>query len=181
MGMAPFAESPFGIAAGAAFTVILIVAALGDLRTRRIPNRLVALLAVLGLAYAISAEPLLQGALSGGGGMLIGLALWLPFYALGWLGAGDVKLFAAAGAWLGPVGAVEGALVGACAGAILALVWMIRSRGVKRTAETLGLAAGTPSLLAPGEKDSRRSTLPYGIAMAFGALWAGWLPRMLLA
>ena len=179
--MVPFTESPFGIVAGALFTVILVVAAIGDFRTRRIPNRLVALLAVLGLAYSIAAQPVLSGALRGVEGLLLGLVCWLPFYVLGWLGAGDVKLFAAAGAWLGPVGAVEGALVGACAGALLALVWMIRSRGVKRTTEMLGMAAGSPSLLSPGEKDSRRSTLPYGIAIAFGAIWAGWLPRMLFA
>jgi prepilin peptidase CpaA len=179
--MGPFADSPLGLVAGLSFTAILLLAALGDLRTRRIPNRLVALLAVLGLVYSISAQPFLPGALRGSAGILIGLVCWLPFYAFGWLGAGDVKLFAAAGAWLGPIGAVEGALVGACAGAVLALVWMVRSRGVRRTAETLGMAAGSPALLSPGETDSRRSKLPYGIAIAFGALWAGWMPRMLFA
>jgi prepilin peptidase CpaA len=179
--MVPFTESPFGIVAGTLFTAMLVMAAIGDFRTRRIPNRLVVLLAVLGLGYSIAARPVLPGAFSGVEGLLLGLACWLPFYALGWLGAGDVKLFAAAGAWLGPAAAVEGALVGACAGAFLALVWMIKSRGVKRTTEMLGMAAGSPSLLSPGETDSRRSTLPYGIAIAFGAIWAGWLPGILFA
>ena len=33
----------------------------------------------------------------------------------------------------------------------------------------------------PVKRYSRRSTLPYGIAIAFGAIWAGWLPRLLFA
>ena len=111
--------------------------------------------------------------------MLAGLACWLPFYALGWLGAGDVKLYAAAGAWLGPERAAEGALIGALFGALLSLVWMARSHGMKGTVETLGLAAATPAVLAPSEGASKRSTLPYGVAIAFGAIWAGWMPQIL--
>ncbi len=179
--MAPFGDTPFGIAAGIAFTGILAYAAIGDLRTRRIPNTLVAVLACSGLIYSVIGEPVIPGLLRGLAGLTVGLACWLPFYALGWLGAGDVKLFAAAGAWLGPVGAIEGSLAGACAGAVLALVWMVRSRGMKGTTEVLGLAAGTPSILSPGDAGSRSSTLPYGIAIAFGAIVAGWLPGLLLA
>lgn len=175
-----FAGTPTGIGAGVIFSAILVVAAIGDFRTRRIPNRLVALLAVLGFAYSVAAEPVLPGLMNAGGGLLVGLGCWIPFYALGWLGAGDVKLFAAAGAWLGPMGALEGALTGACAGAILALAWMFKSRGMKGATETIALSAATPSLLSPDNDGSRRSTLPYGIAIAFGAIWAGWLPGLLL-
>lgn len=178
--MAPFGESSIGTVAGSVFTALLLVAAAGDVRSRRIPNRLVAVLGVLGLCYSVYAQPFLPGAFQGVGGILTGLGCWLPFHALGWVGAGDVKLFAAAGAWLGPAGAVEGAVVGAVAGAVLAILWMVRSRGAKGTAETLGLAAGSPALLAPVDGRSRRSSLPYGVAMAFGAIWAGWLPRVFL-
>lgn len=179
--MGPFSESSIGTVAGLVFTALLLVAAVSDVRSRRIPNRLVGVLGLLGLCYSVFAQPFLPGALQGVGGILTGLGCWLPFYALGWVGAGDVKLFAAAGAWLGPVGAVEGAVAGALAGAVLALVWMVRSRGAKGTAETLGLAAGSPALLAPGDAGSRRSSLPYGVAIAFGAIWAGWLPRLFFA
>ena len=179
--MVPFGQSPTGTAAGLVFTGLLVAAAAGDFQTRRIPNRLVAVIAVLGVVYSILSQPVAEGAVSAFAGLGVGLAVWLPFYALGWLGAGDVKLFAAAAAWLGPVGAVEGALVGACAGALLALLWMVGARGVKGTAETLGMATGSPSLLAPAGKTSRRSMLPYGVAIAFGAIWAGWLPRLILA
>ena len=165
---------------GIVFTGILVAAAIGDLRNRRIPNRLVIVLAVLGLFFSIVQQPVFPGLVRSSGGFIAGLACWLPFYALGWLGAGDVKLFAAAGAWLGPLQAVEGALIGALAGAILSLIWMLKSRGVRDTAVTLGMAASSPGLLTPSPGSPRRSTMPYGIAMAFGAICAGWLPGLLL-
>ena len=178
--MHPFADTPLGITAGIVFSGLLLGAAAGDVRFRRIPNKLVGGLAVLGLVYSVAVDPFVGGFWRGTGGLLTGLGLWLPFYALGWLGAGDVKLFAGAGAWLGPMGALEGALVGALAGAVLALIWMVRSRGMKATTEVLGMSAGSPSLLTPQGGNSGRSTLPYGVAIAFGALWAGWMPGLLL-
>ena len=178
--MRPFSGSPPGIAAGLLFSALLLAAAIGDVRSRRIPNRLVAVIAVLGIIYAVVDDPVVGGAMRGFSGLATGLGVWLPFYAVGWIGAGDVKLFSGAGAWLGPIGALEGALVAACAGAVLAVIWMLRSRGAKATAEVLGMAAGSPSMLAPGGESARRSSLPYGIAIAFGALLAGWLPGLLL-
>jgi prepilin peptidase CpaA len=177
----PFGASAAGTAAGLVFTALLVAAAVGDIRTRRIPNKLVLSIGLLGIVYAIASKPVIPGAFQGVGGILIGLGCWLPFYALGWVGAGDVKLFAAAGAWLGPMRALEGAIIAALAGAILALVWMVRSRGVKETAETLAIAAGSPAVLSPADARSRRSKLPYGVAIALGAIWAGWLPRLLIA
>ena len=177
--MRPFEGAPVALAAGLVFSTILVVAAIGDLRTRRIPNKLVAVLAVAGIAYSVVRVPVLPGLLQAGGGLLAGLACWLPFYALGWLGAGDVKLYAAAGAWLGPARAAEGALVGALFGAVLSLIWMMKSQGVKETAQTLGMAAGTPEMLARSNGSGKQSTLPYGVAIAFGAIWAGWMPRIL--
>lgn len=179
--MSPFGASPAGLAAGVVFTVLLVMAAVGDVRTRRIPNKLVVTIGLLGLLYSSAVQPVIPGAARGFGGIVVGLGCWLPFYALSWVGAGDVKLFAAAGAWLGPMRALEGAIISALAGAILAVAWMVRSRGMRDTAQTLGMAAGSPSILSPGDKRSPGSKLPYGIAIAFGAIWAGWLPRLLLA
>lgn len=178
--MRQFAGSPVAMLSGLVFSALLAAAALGDLRTRRIPNRLVVVLALLGMIYSLSRQPDLSGLVNGFGGLLAGLACWLPFYALGWVGAGDVKLFAAAGAWLGPARAVDGALVGALAGAMLSLIWMIRYHGVKATATTLGMAAANPEILAsrgaPG-----RPAMPYSFAIASGAIIAGWMPRLLFS
>lgn len=177
-----FAATPLGILAGIVFTSLLLFAALGDLRTRRIPNRLVLAIAVLGIIYSAIVPPSLWGAARGLGGAATGLACWLPFYAMGWLGGGDVKLFAAAGAWLGPMKAIEGSLIAALIGAILALLWMLRVRGIRNAVETLGIAATLPSVLSESSTlaNSPRS-LPYGVAMAAGALCAAWIPGLLLA
>ncbi len=114
-------------------------------------------------------------------GLLVGLACWLPFYAFGWLGAGDVKLYAAAAAWLTPKSAIEGALVAALAGAVVALLWMVKTHGMRQTGQTIGLAAGTPGILSPRKDGSGRSSkLPYGVAIALGAISAGWMPGLLL-
>ena len=97
---------------------------------------------------------------------------------LGWLGAGDVKMFAASGAWLGPMKALEGSVVAALIGAVLALLWMLKVRGVRNSLETLSIATSSPGVLSNAAKQGgvERGTLPYGIAMAAGALWAAWLP-----
>jgi prepilin peptidase CpaA len=167
------------LVAGLVYSTILVVAAIGDLRTRRIPNKLVAVLAVAGIVYSVMRAPLVSGLLQAGGGLLAGPACWFPFYMLGWLGAGDVKLYAAAGAWLGPARAAEGALIAALFGAVLSLIWMMKSHGVKETAQTLGMAAATPGMLSRSSGSGKRSTLPYGVAIAFGAIWAAWMPRIL--
>ena len=95
--------------------VIAVVAALWDLKTRRIPNVL-----TFGAAVAaVMANGYLAG-LTGVGwslaGWLVGFVLFFPFFALGGMGAGDVKLIAALGAWLGPGLAVWVALFSLIAG-----------------------------------------------------------------
>lgn len=75
--------------------------AISDLVARRVANR--ALLAVLGCVAAmqllqIGSPPSLAQCLLGGA---IGLATLLPFHAIGWMGAGDVKLFSVIGFLLG--------------------------------------------------------------------------------
>ncbi len=180
--MGLFDGTPSGVLSGIVFTTLLVGAAVGDIRHRRIPNRLVAILAVLGVVFSISEAAFIAGFLSGVAGFAVGLACWLPFYLLGWLGAGDVKLFAAAAAWLGPMRALEGAFIAALLGALLAFVWMLRSYGVRNALATLGMAVGSPGMLASGTETARsRRTLPYGVAIALGALYAAWVPGLLFA
>jgi len=171
-----FVATPLGMLAGFAFSSLLVIAAIGDVRTRRIPNRLVALIAVLGICWSIAAMPLLPGASRSLEGLGIGLACWFPLYLFGWLGAGDVKLFAAAGAWLGPLGALQGSLIAALLGAVLALIWMLRSSGFKSVFQTLGIATALPSVLTtPADPQKSARTLPYGVPISAGAICAALL------
>ena len=176
-----FVMTPLGIVAGSIFTLLLVFAAIGDVRTRRIPNRLVVGMTVIGILYSAIVTGPLWGTLKGIEGFFAGMAFWLAFYVLGWLGAGDVKLVAAAGAWLGPREVIEGSLIAALLGAILAVLWMLRSQGIRRGVETLGVAVTLPSVLTETPKSADRiRSLPYSVPIALGALCAAWAPGLLI-
>jgi prepilin peptidase CpaA len=103
---------------------VLLIAAVAcaiDLRTRRIPNVL-----TFGAAAGAIVFSLATGGLAGGidsvAGLLVGAALMFVLFALGGMGAGDVKLVGALGAWLGPADAIWLFLYTGIAGGALALV-----------------------------------------------------------
>lgn len=175
-----FYGAPWQLVAGGIYSLLLVVAGVWDARTRRIPNRLTWSIALLGLVYSAVGEPVLPGTLRAIGGIGVGLICWVPFYAMGWLGAGDVKLFASAASWLGPQRALEAAVVAAVAGAILAVAWMLWAYGWRRAVTTLSIAAAAPSSLAAAPRVAARRTLPYGVALAIGALVASWMPGLFL-
>lgn len=176
-----FGTSLPGLLGGAVFTALLVWGCAADLRTRRIPNWLVAALAVTGFSFVLtqSVSPGFNFFRSATG-LAIGLTLWLPFYALRWLGAGDVKFFAAASAWLGPMRTIEGALIAAFVGGGMAVVWMLRSYGVAETAAMTSLAVRSPKMVTNHPVDSKsRRAIPYGVALAIGAMTAAWFPDIL--
>ena len=117
----------------AAITIAAIACAT-DLRNRRIPNWLTfgaAAVALLVHAWMTGAA----GVQTSVGGWLLGVALFLPFFALRGLGGGDVKLLGAIGAWLGPSAVLYVAFHAAIAGGILAVIVAVRA-GYLRTAIT---------------------------------------------
>lgn len=173
---------------GAVLTSLLAYAAVSDLRSRRIPNTLVLVLLGTGLAYSVVA-----GATSSVGaigselgrwaaGLAIGFALWIPLYVFRMLGAGDVKLFAAAAAWFGPMGAVRAALLSAVVGGVLSIVFMIWTRTSRVTLQRLGswaLVGAMGRWEAPRPAAAAVHQLPYGVAMAIGLTIAWWFPHLL--
>lgn len=179
--MTPFAATPAGTLAGAAFTFLLAVACVSDLRSRRIPNSLVLTLALAGVIHALSTMEPLTAIGFAGSGMAIGLALWMPFWAARVLGAGDVKLAGAVGAWLGIAGVVEASLLAALAGGVLAVLALVRGDGVVAGMSRFGvwmLASRVRRGVAPEFTPVERR-LPYGLAIAAGAMTAAWLPGLL--
>jgi prepilin peptidase CpaA len=174
-----FSGSPARLAAGGVFTLLLLFACVVDVRERRLPNALVAVLGVAGLAFSGLAWPAPAGLWRGLEGLAVGLAIWLPCYLLGMIGAGDVKLFAAAGAWLGPWSAVVASMLAALAGGVLALGWMVAEQGVAGTSRSLWLwlaSVGAARSLRPAAAAHSTHRVPYGIALATGAVIVGWLP-----
>ena len=178
--MSDFSTSAITIVGGACYTLALVVASVWDIRSRRIPNWLVIALVVLGVCYSALVQSFVAGVPRALLGMVIGFALWIPFYALGMLGAGDVKLFAAASCWLAPSQIFSAALVAALAGGVLSVIGLVLAHGLGLA--TLRVAHGmrdpkilaTPLAVPPG-----RRTLPYGLAMTTGLLVAAWFPRLL--
>jgi len=147
----------------------LATAVITDVRTRRIPNWLTGAIAGagFGLAFGGGGVTPWQAAL----GLGLGLALMLPGHVIGATGAGDVKLMAAVGVFLGPSLVFRAFLYSALAGGVLALAVAAR-RGL--LADTLAgatqlvsaPAAGRDAIVAP----TRRNRFPYGPAIAAGTL-----------
>jgi prepilin peptidase CpaA len=151
-----------------------------DLRTRRIPNELTlgaALLAVVAQTLVSGVHGLAFSAL----GWLLGLALFLPFFLLRGMGAGDVKLLAALGAWLGPTTLIWAVVYTAFAGGCLALA-LAASRGcLARTVLNLAGAfvywgtsgpAPVPGLTLETTKGPK---LPYAVPILIGTVAALWI------
>jgi prepilin peptidase CpaA len=163
----------------AGVVVLLAAICVSDVRYRRVPNALVASLAILGLLASTLRQPWVAGLSHGVLGLLAGLALWMPFWLFHMIGAGDVKLFAAAAAWLGPSLVPEAALLAALYGGLAALGMLIVQRGAWLTFVRLGHALYAPGILrdTPGTRGAR---LPYGVAITAGVLTAARFPGILL-
>lgn len=109
----------------------LAIAASIDLRTRRIPNILSLAILAGGLTWSlIPGTPLAPW--QSLAGILAGAALLMLPFAIGALGGGDVKLLAAIGAWLGPLGALL-ALAAACLFGMLIVIVQGACQGRLRT------------------------------------------------
>ncbi len=178
MSQTVFAPSPLGVLAAATFALLMAAGCASDLRSRRIPNRLVLVIAVTGTVYSVAAAPGLRGLAQALGGLGVGLAIWFPFYLARMLGAGDVKFFAAAAAWLGPLLALKAALLSGLFGGVLALVWLFWANGVVVTLARLSAMSNQPLFKRPDVAPSSRR-LPYGVAMAAGLVATAWLPALL--
>jgi prepilin peptidase CpaA len=155
-------------------------AAVIDVRTGRIPNLLTFGAAAVALAYAMWTGGLHGLGLSAAG-WGVGTALFLPLFALGGMGAGDVKLLGAVGAWLGPMGALYAALYSVFAGGALALiVGGMRGYLGQAFSNLWGLllfwrTAGIQPLPGLTIHDAPGPRLAYGVAIAAGTLATVWL------
>jgi prepilin peptidase CpaA len=162
------------ILTAALLLLFLAAAVITDLRARIIPNILVLAGALTGILLA-GLHPEGIGFLRALGGLAPGLAIFLPLYLLRAMGAGDVKLMAMAGAFLGPAAIVEAALWVLLAGGALALVFALRLGVARRMAANLremfySAAASVQIRSLPdfstGPQTAAR--LPYAVAIALG-------------
>ncbi|MBK5207327.1 MAG: prepilin peptidase [Polaromonas sp.] len=176
----------------AALALIVLTALLTDVRQRRIPNTLILLALAAGVLVNVFGPQAfnrgaglfttLPGALGLKGavlGALTGLAAFLPFYMLRAMGAGDVKLMAGIGSFVGPATAVNLALFILVTGGVLAvarMVWARKSRQVMANVVTaLGqMLPGSALSFDPATQSADR--MSYGVAMAGGLLaYGAWI------
>lgn len=165
---------------------ILILAAVIDGIKLKVPNWLTFSLVFAGWIYSV-----ISLGWSGLGwsllGTAVGLALLLPAYAIGGMGAGDVKLLAGVGAWVHPGHTFYAFCVSAVVGGIMAVAMVLWRRGLRKHAlqfQTILyeiLTIRDPEQLATiaAERKSSMVLLPYGIPIMLGSIlyfaWSGML------
>lgn len=168
-------------------SAVLVVAAAIDGYKLKVPNWITFPLIISGWCYST-----LFFGLGGLGysllGTAVGLGLLLPAYAIGGMGAGDVKLLAGVGAWVWATVTFQAFCVSVIAGAIIAIAMVICNRGWTRHKNqflvilTEILTIRDPNQLAAiaAERKPTMLLLPYGIPIAIGTiLYFGWMGMLL--
>ncbi len=154
----------------------VVVAAVFDVRTHRIPNWLVLLGAITCIAGQMIQPALLDFGIAGAlKGSAVGFALLLPLYLVRATGAGDVKLMAMVGAYLGPWGVASAVLLSFIAGGVLALAVVLAKGALGQLFANLrtmlfgtllnAMTTGKTTITAPAASVGK---LPYGVAIAIG-------------
>jgi len=155
----------------------LLVATVTDIRSQRIRNWLTFPLILSGLAaHALHAG--LDGLLLGLGGLALGFCVMLVPHLLGMMGAGDVKLMAGVGAWLGAQATFTAFLFTCIAGGIYAVIVLARHFDQFKAVlvniwATFLLAVSTRRFeYAPVADGRAMPRLCYGVAIAVGTVAA---------
>lgn len=172
-------ESTSGVIIYLALGTMVAMAVVTDLWRQRIPNGLTVTGMLIGLALQAWHWGL-EGLTSALGGLGVGLMAFLPLYIRGGMGAGDTKLMAAVGTFLGAkltLIAVASTLI---AGGVLGLSYVIGRKGVwsklrqsgnaMRALPVMGAAALGHASPSPSEAPPER--FPYAVAIALGTVSA---------
>lgn len=165
-----------------ALLLTLAVALVTDLRYRKIPNWL-----TFGSALAAIACAGISGGLGAAAfsllASLLGIAVFFPIFVPGWIGAGDVKLLMAIGAWGGSRMVLDVAVLSIFVGAALGLIGLALSGRLldflRRFWIFVRAILYRELELVPFRAD-RSLRLPFAVPMALAVLGriAGHLPQV---
>lgn len=165
-----------------AIGALAAVAAGWDVKQGRVPNAVTFAAAASGVVVSTILHG--PGAVpSSVLGCLAGLMLFLPLFALGGMGGGDVKLLAAFGAWLGPVTVLWAAIYASLAGGVMALVVGAIRGYLPDAFRNLAVVAlvwgggGKSPFAGLTLAESRGPRLAYAVPIGIGALLAFWFNR----
>ena len=156
---------------------LVAVSAVTDIRKRLIYDALTFPAMLAGLYLGLMAGP--ESLALSLAGLVAGLLVLYPFYRVGGMGFGDLKLLGAVGALGGLPVLVSAAVDTALAGGIMAVFLIIRqgsaSEIMGRSPAVLRAIFSRNGAISPS-RHSRRETIPYGVAIFFGTVIA-WLTR----
>ncbi len=174
-------HSPQNIVTALLFLPLAVGIIYMDVKYRRIPNKLVLVTLLVGLAIN-SYFGAWHGILSSLLGLVIAFGLMFLFHLFGTMGAGDVKLFAAIGALVGSSIDLQKFLIVAITGGVLAILKMVYARRATTTMVGvaqffIGLLPGQtiPKLQVPGD---HQHTLPYAVPICLGSVLSFFLFRV---
>lgn len=150
--------------------IVLSVATFTDLRSRRIPNWLVLPFFVCGVAISTWLHGW-HGALTSLEGAGLGLLLFGLLFWMGGMGAGDVKLCAAIGAWIGPWQLLVALIMTGLVGGVMALIWALSGGFLKELFQQTGSLILRKKAQAEAELSTpMQRKMPYAPAIAIGTL-----------
>jgi len=164
--------------------LMLAVASWTDVRHHRILN----VITLGGAAVGVCLQTWMggiDGLLAGFGGWTVGLVGLLPLYLLHGMGAGDVKLMAAVGSFLGPANALVAVVLSLIVGGLFIGGFILFWRGgVMALLRRWGLMlktlvlTGTVAYVPPHPDEAAATRFPYAIAISAGAvatlIWPNW-------
>jgi prepilin peptidase CpaA len=152
-----------GLMAIAGFALLMFVASMKDVTSFTIPNWISLALGGIFLCVGWWALPLSEFALHLGVG-LGALVLGVLLFAFRWVGGGDAKLFAAGALWMGFENLSEFLIwTGLFGGALTLILMLVRAVPM--------LPVHVLSLPWVGELLDREKDVPYGVAIAAGAIY----------
>ncbi|MCA9166977.1 MAG: prepilin peptidase [Planctomycetales bacterium] len=173
-------------------TITLIVAAVIDGIKLKVPNWITFPMIVSGWIYSMVAasaagDAWYQGLGASLIGTVVGLALLLPAYAIGGMGAGDVKLLAGVGAWMHGTCTAYAFACTTVTGAVLAVLMVLYQKAWAKHRNQFWLIVGeimtirNPDQLSDiaAKRKPSMMLLPYGIPIAIGTiLYFAWMDML---
>jgi prepilin peptidase CpaA len=162
-------------------SITLVVAAVIDGLKLKVPNWITYPMILTGWVYSatcVAGYPWWEGLLYSLAGTAVGLALLLPAYAVGGMGAGDVKLLAGVGAWVWSTDTLYAFAASAIIGGVIAVVMVLLKKSWFKHQTQFWmicneiLTVKDPEKLAAiaAERKPTMMLLPYGIPIAIGTI-----------
>jgi prepilin peptidase CpaA len=151
---------------------LLITAVIWDIRKAKIPNWLTFHSIIIAISYGTVSNGL-DGFLFSLGGVTTGLAALIIFYAMGGMGAGDVKLMGAVGGLLGPKWVFMAFILTGLAGGLYAIGLLALKGKLLETAKRYWIIFKTfivtrKLIYVPPAGKAAELRLRYGLAIAIG-------------